>query len=682
MTAQFYHVAVDDQFPYLVYGTQQDNSSIAVPSRTYTGAISWADCYPPGTAESGYIAPKPGDPDTVFVGAIGSSPGGGDALQKYDHKSKQIQLVSVWPESPHDGNSADVRFQWTYPVVFSPFDTNTLYVAGNKVFKTTDEGQSWKPISDDLTHADPETMGVSGPLTMDTAGAEMYATIFSLMVSKHAEGTMMAGSDDGRVHVTTDEGGTWTEVTPPDLAKFSQVTMLEESPHEAGTVYLSAARHKHGEYGPIVMKTTDLGQGWETITNGLPDDEFVRVVRVDPARPGLLYVGTELGVHVSFDDGAIWQSLQANLPVSPVYDLLVHENDLIIATHGRSFWILDDLTQLHQLAEDTPSGNHLLTPRDHVRVPPHLFAGFWGRPGGKNYHVTLGQNATFLVDETETGHKVKTLLDAGEDAPHGVVVSYYLDSAPTDEATLVFTDSAGDEVSRHSSVIPTEEADRSGLYITANQGMNTFEWPMTWADGPKMVDTEFHGRPAGPLALPGEYTATLSIGEWSMSQTFSLLKDPRIDVSDADFAAQFKLQNDIFATLGQIVEGVNTCRGVHKQLDAWIDRLDGGTQSDLVDQSRAVQARLDEIEAQLVQKELTSEGDSLNYREQLFETLTGLRPVVASADSAPTRQSLEVYEKLSGKADALLSDLAGVLDDQLSPLEAQFVDAGVGIIAR
>ena len=263
-----------------------------------------------------------------------------------------------------------------------------------------------------------------------------------------------------------------------------------------------------------------------------------------------------------------------------------------------------------------------------------------------------------------------------------MVVSYYLDSAPTDEATLVFTDSAGNEVSRHSSAIPTEEADRSGLYITANQGMNTFEWPMTWTAGPKMVDTEYHGRPAGPLALPGDYTATLSIGEWSMSQTFSLLKDPRIDVSDTDFEAQFKLQSDIFATLGQIVEGVNTCRGVHKQLDAWIDRLDADVQSDLIDQSRSVQTRLGEIEAQLVQKELTSEGDSLNYREQLFETLTGLRPVVASADSAPTRQSVEVYEKLSGKADALLSELTSVLDDQLSPLEAQLVDAGVGIIAR
>ncbi len=686
MTAQFYHVAVDDQFPYLVYGTQQDNSSIAVPSRTGTGAISWADCYPPGTAESGYIAPKPGDPDTVFVGAIGSSPGGGDALQKYDHKSKQIQLVSVWPESPHDGNSADVRFQWTYPIVFSPFDADTLYVAGNKVFKTTDEGQSWDAISPDLTHADPETMGSSGPLTMDTAGAEMYATIFSLMVSAHAQGTLMAGSDDGRVHVSTDDGGSWTEVTPPGLEKFSQVTMLAESPHQAGTVYLTAARHKHGDYGPYVMKTTDLGKTWTTITNGLPGDDFCRVIREDPKRPGLLYVGTELGVYVSFDDGANWQSLQTNLPPSPVYDLVIHDDDLVVATHGRSFWILDDVTRLHQLADGAPSSNHLFTPRDHVRVPPHLFAGFWGRPGGKNYHVTLGQNATFLVDEHETGHKTKQMLDAGEDAPHGVVVTYHLegDEGATfeDEVTLTFTDAAGNEVSRHTSAIPDDDGEKVGVYLTANAGMNSFEWPMRWPDGPKMVDTNFHGRPPGPLALPGTYTATLSIGDWSMSQAFDLVKDPRIDVSDEDLAAQFELLRSIQGTLSEIVTGVNTCRSVDAQLAAWSERLTTAGNAALAEECAEVREALAAIEAQLVQKELTSEGDSLNYREQLFEILGGLRPVVASADSAPTRQSHEVYGKLSGQAGDVLEQLDSVLTTKLEPLEAKLSDAGVGLIGR
>ena len=285
LTAQFYHVATDDQFPYMVYGSQQDNSSIAVPSQTGLGAINWADCYPPGTAESGYVAPKPGDPNIVYVGAIGSSPGGGESLQRYDHTTKQVQLVNVWPEAYHDGNTAEVRFQWTYPIVFSPHDSNVLYTAGNKVFRTTDEGHSWETISPDLTYADPETMGVSGPLTMDTAGAEMYATIFSLMVSAHQQGVLMAGSDDGLVHLSTNDGGDWVNVTPPDLPKFSQVTMIAESPHTAGTIYMTAARHKTGDYAPYVYKTDDLGTTWTRIDAGLPQHEFCRVIREDPEPP-------------------------------------------------------------------------------------------------------------------------------------------------------------------------------------------------------------------------------------------------------------------------------------------------------------------------------------------------------------------------------------------------------------
>lgn len=678
MTAQFYHLAVDDQFPYLVYGTQQDNSSIAVPSRTYTGAISWGDCYAPGTAESGYIAPKPGDPNTVFVGAIGSSPGGGDSLQKYDHISKQIQLVNVWPESAHDGNSADVRFQWTYPIVFSPQDAETLYVAGNKVFRSSDEGQSWETISPDLTHADPDTMGVSGPLTMDSAGAEMYATIFSMVVSAHDQGTIMTGSDDGRVHVSTNDGGSWTEVTPPDLEKFSQITMLEESLHEAGTIYLTAARHKHGDYGPYVMKTNDLGQNWTTITNGLPSDDFVRVIREDPKRRGLLYVGTELGVYVSFDDGANWQSLQANLPVSPVYDLVVKNDDLVIATHGRSFWILDDLTPLHQLYDATPSGNHLFEPRDTVRTPPHIFAGFWGGLNGKNYHTTLGQNATFYVEEAETGHKTKRVIDAGTDVPEGVIVNYFIDAEPKTEATLAFFDSAGTEVSSHSSVIPKDKSDRLGLYITASAGMNSFQWPMRHREGPKMVDTDFHGRPKGPLALPGTYTATLTVDGVSTSQTFELMKDPRVSVPDADFQEQFDLLSSIQGTLGDIVAGVNTCRGLDAALVACQARV--GNDEALSTSIAGVQEALAGIEAQLVQAELKSDGDSLNYREQLFEVLSGLVPVVSSADSAPTKQSYDVYNKLKAKADDLLAQLAVVESGPLAALNSSLRDADVAVV--
>ena len=679
MTAQFYHVATDDQFPYLVYGSQQDNSSIAVPSRTGLGAINWGNCFAPGTAESGYVAPKPGDPNIVYVGAIGSSPGGGDALQRYDHRTKQIQLVNVWPEAYHDGATAEVRFQWTYPIVFSPFDPNVLYAAGNKVFRTLDEGHSWEAISPDLTYADPATLGVSGPLTMDTAGAEMYATVFSLMVSKHQQGVLMAGSDDGLVHVTTDDGGTWTNVTPPDLPKFSQVTMLEESPHAAGTVYMTVARHKTGDYRPYVFRTTDLGATWSRIDAGLPAGEFCRVVREDPKRRGLLYVGTELGIHVSFDDGAHWQSLQCNLPVSPVYDFVIKDDDLVVATHGRSFWILDDLTPLHQLHDGLTGADHfLLRPRDTVRTPPHITAVWGGTPGGKNYHPTSGQNATFYVDELPTGHVRKRVIDAGDDLEPGVRISYYLAESDVGKATLTIAEADGTVIETFTSAIPADKKDRHGLYITADAGMNGFLWPMTYPSGVKMVDTDFHERPAGPLAVPGTYRATLTVDDWSATQTFQLLKDPRVETPDADLAEQFALLVRIRDTLSEIATGVNTVRSLRRQLGDWITRLDAPDGDATAHHAaRALVGRLTAVEAELVQAEFTSHGDTLNYREQLFEKLSALPPVVSSADARPTVQSYAVYDKLAGRVADQLGVLRATVEGDLAALNATL--AGLGL---
>ncbi len=682
-TAQFYHVATDDQFPYLVYGSQQDNSSIAVPSRTGLGAINWANCYSPGTAESGYVAPKPGDPNIVFVGAIGSSPGGGDALQRYDHRTKQVQLVNVWPEGYHDGATAEVRFAWTYPIVFSPHDPGVLYAAGNRVFRTSDEGHSWEAISPDLTYADPATLGVSGPLTMDTAGAEMYATVFSLVVSSHQPGVLMAGSDDGMVHVTSDDGATWTNVTPADLPKHSQVTMLAESPHTAGTVYMTVARHKMGDYAPCVYVTTDLGGTWARVDAGLPDGEFCRVVREDPKRPGLLYVGTELGIHVSFDGGAHWQPLQCNLPVTPVYDFVIKDDDLVVATHGRSFWILDDVTQLHQMSDELfAARRHLLRPRDTVRTPPHITAAWGGTPGGKNYHVTSGQNATFYVEELPTGHVRKRVIDAGDDLEPGVRITYYLDEAAVGEATLTIAEADGTVIETFGSTIPADKKDRHGLYITADAGMNHFQWPMTYPAGVKMVDTEFHTRPAGPLAVPGTYQATLGVGDWSMTQRFELRKDPRVTTSDADLAEQFALLIRIRDTLSDIATAVNTIRSARRQIGEWIERLAGsdGT-GDTVARARHLVERLTAVESELVQVEFTTDGDTLNYREQLFEKLSGLPAVVSSADAAPTVQSYAVFEKLSTQAGDRLAALQELVDGELAALNGELATRGLAHVS-
>jgi photosystem II stability/assembly factor-like uncharacterized protein len=695
LTAQLYHVAVDDQYPYLVYGTQQDNSSIAVPSRTGKGAINWGDCYPPGTAESGYVAVKPGDPNVVYVGAIGSSPGGGDALQRYDHRTGQVQLVSVWPEAYHDGNTAEVRFQWTYPIVFSPQDPNTLYACGNKVFRSRDEGMSWEAISEDLTHADPATMGVSGPLTMDTAGAEMYATIFSFLASAHRPGTLMTGSDDGLVHRSTDDGGSWTDVTPPEVEKFSQVTMLAESPHTEGRVYMTVARHKMGDYTPYVYVTDDWGDSWRLITDGIPDGEFCRVVREDPNRAGLLYLGTELGLHASFDGGAHWQPLQANLPVTPVYDLLVKDTDLVVATHGRSFWILDDVTQLHQAAEgfDT-SAPALLAPRDTVRTPPDLFADFWGMPGGnKNYHVTIGQNATFYLDESKTGHKTKRVIDAGTDLEAGVRIPYWLPEGLDEgedgatEVTLTISTAEGEEIETFSSVIPEEEADRKGrLYLTAEAGMNSFQWPMRWPAGVRMDGSDFHGPSTGPLALPGTYRATLTVGDRESTVSFDLLADPRVTASTADFEAQFELLRRIQDCQDEAVTAVNRIRALERRLGDWKSRIDEEADAsseragELAASIDGLVERLEGIEGELVQSEFTNPGDTLNYREKLIEKLSALPPVVGSADAAPTKQSYEVFDKLAGQIDEQLGALDELIQGDLATLNDRLGVLGLGFV--
>ena len=681
LTAQFYHVAVDDEFPYTVYGTQQDNSSIAVPSATGKGAINWGDCFPPGTAESGYIAPKPGDSDIVYVGAIGSSPGGGEALQRFDKKTGQVQLVSIWPEGYHDGNTAEVRFQWTYPIVFSPQDANTLYACGNKVFRTKDEGHSWDEISPDLTYADPDTLGVSGPLTMDTAGAEMYATIFSFIASAHRAGSLMAGSDDGRVHVSADDGGSWTEVTPPGLEKFSQITMLAESPHNDGTVYMTVARHKNGDYAPYVWKTADFGESWTRIDDGLPDGEFCRVVREDPTKPGLLYVGTELGLWTSFDDGANWQSLQCNLPVTPVYDLVVKDTDMIVATHGRSFWILDDLTQLHQAHDDVLAASaHLFTPRDAVRTPPDLFADFWGSKGGKNYHVTIGQNATFYLDEDETGYQRKRVIDGGTDLDRGVRVTYWLGEEPAEPITLSFLDASGEVIESFTSDKPEAEEDRDGRYATAHAGMNAFQWEMRHPAGPKMVDTDFHGRPKGPLCVPGAYQVRLEVGDASMTESFQLLRDPRVETSIEDLTAQRDLLLQVQGKASELVECVNGIRLMKKQVAGWQDRLDAETHAEILSAGESLVERLDGIESELVQREFTTRGDTLNYREKLFERMAGLPPVIGSADKPPTTQSFTVYDKIAGQIDEQLGAYSSLRETDLAALNDMLAELDMGII--
>ncbi|MBX6351646.1 MAG: glycosyl hydrolase, partial [Clostridia bacterium] len=426
-TGEFYHVTVDTRFPYRVYGAQQDNTTISIASASRQGAITEQDWWDVGGAESGYIAVRPDDPDVVYAGSSGGGEGG--RLTRFDQRTGERREITPWPARTA-GMAAEeyrYRFQWTSPIHISPHDPNVLYFCANRVFRSRDEGESWEIISPDLTRNDPEKLGPSGgPITRDHTGVEVYGTIFAFAESPLAPGLLWAGSDDGRVHVSRDAGASWTDVTPPDMPEWTRVSIVEPSPHNPDGCYLAASRYRLDDRRPYLWKTTDLGKTWQRITDGIPDEDYTRVIRADPVRPGLLFCGTETGVYVSRDDGASWQRMNLNLPVVPVHDLAVQDGDLVAATHGRAFWILDDITPLRQ---DVPEDDvWLFRPRDTVRVR-YAARGRMSRPKMAAADALPGPTgiggglARYLKDWPEGG-RAPEYLDAGRNPPNGVIVHF------------------------------------------------------------------------------------------------------------------------------------------------------------------------------------------------------------------------------------------------------------------
>lgn len=408
-TAQFYHVITDNQFPYWVYGAQQDNSTVRIPSRTSWYGIAKRDWHSVGGGESGHIAPRHDNPDIVFAGSYGHE------ITRWDYKTRQVRLINPWPDNPVGSAVANMkyRFQWTAPVVCSRFNSNVLYYAGNVLFKTKNEGQSWEIISPDLTTNNKKRQQSSGgPITPDNTTAEYHCTIFALSESFHDPNILWAGSDDGLVHITKDGGKNWENITPKEMPKWGLISLIEPSPFDPATAYIAVDCHRLDDFKPYIFKTADYGKSWRKIVNGIPNNTFVRAVREDPKRRGLLYAGTETGVFVSFDNGAHWQSIQLDLPVVPIHDLVVKEDDLIIATHGRSFWILDDLTPLHQTTEEVAKADFFLfKPRNAYRLAP-------GRSGRERFNV-------------------------GKNAPRGSLIYYYFKNKPKHEVFLEFIDAEG-----------------------------------------------------------------------------------------------------------------------------------------------------------------------------------------------------------------------------------------------
>ncbi len=668
MTGQFYHLAADNRYPYRVYGTQQDNSAICVPSGTHKGAVPWNDCYTVGNSESGYIALQPDNPNVVYSGAIGSSAGGGGNMLRYDHDTGQVRIITVWPELLTGRGAVEMkyRFQWTYPIQFSPHDPDVLYVAGNIIFRSTDQGTSWEAISPDLTRNDPSKLQVSGgPVTKDTSGAETYCTVFAFVESPHEKGVYWAGSDDGLVHVSRDGGATWDNVTPPTLPAWSLVSMIEASPHDPASAYLAATRYKLDEPQPMFFKTNDYGQTWTEINDGIPEWDISRVIREDTGQRGLLYCGTESGAHVSFDDGGSWQPLQTNLPTVPVYDLLVKDDDLVAATHGRAFWVLDDVTQLRQVSRELEGENaRLLKPRATVRLRSPM-APRSASPG-KNYRLGLGADVAYTQAKGPDDVPMRVFLDAGENPPNGAIISYYLKDAPGGELTIDVHDASGALVRSYSSK-PAEgdSADgQQGPPLRTKPGLNRLVWDLRYPNGRKVAgDKTTEDMVTGPVAPPGTYTVTLTVSGESQSQSFELVADPRLAATQADYDSQFEWLIKVRDKLSDTHDHINRLRRVRQQVEEWETR--GRGHETLVAAAGALKRKLADIEDDLIQTGYTGARDRLNLPVKLNRQLAELIAVLSSADFAPTRQSLQVFDQLSGRIDARTALLQDVIDEDV-----------------
>ena len=673
-TAQFYHVVTDDQFPFKAYGTQQDNTAVSVPGRSIKGAIEWRECERVGNSECGHIAVKHGDPDVVYSG---TPTHGGEILLRYDRRTEQTRVIAPWPEFNwgYGVKHHRYRFQWTYPIVASRHDPGVLYVAANVVLRSLDEGTSWEEISPDLTRADETKMeAAGGPITLDTTGPEHYGTIFALAESPLDSEMLWAGSDDGLVHLTTNGGSSWRNVTPPDMPEWATVSTIDPSPHDQGTAYMAVTRYKLDDYEPLLYRTTDSGRTWTRITDGIREGDFTRVIRADVARPGLLYAGTETGMYVSFDDGETWGPLQLDLPVAPIHDISAREGELVAGTHGRSFWVLDDLAYLRQ-ADEPGDGARLFRPADTYRIPP--LKGLRVSVPGKSYGYGAAEQATHRVGGYRDGPR---FLDAGENPPDGVVFRY---SLPEDagEIKLEVRDSSRRLVRAFSSGAAgdPEPGAPDEPVLGSEPGVNVFEWDARHAGAVGVPGAGAADKGLlGPLAVPGAYEARLMVGDAVSTQPFELLADPRGGASIDDLEAQRNLLLNIRDRRTELSRAVHQARAIREQAREWSERAASDERFQaVVKAADGVVKALDGIEESLVQLKVDGQLGGISHEARLDAKLAELAVVVSSGDHPPTSQAYEVFEEMSARLDAVLARLEQVREEEVGKLGALIGELGV-----
>ena len=650
-TAEMYRVSVDDQWPYWLYGGQQDNSAVAIPSRTSGSAIERQDWYAPGGCESAHVAVDPRNPDVSYAGCYGG------AIDRYDRAVDQERSIMAYPQMAVGQKAEDLRyrFQWNAPIVISPHDPSVLYHTSQFVHRSTDEGQSWEVISPDLSRNDKSKQGYAGgDLTWDNTGVEVYGTVFALEESPTEPGLLWAGTDDGRIHLSRDNGESWTEVTPRKMPEWGTVNTIGLSRKHPGRALIAVHRYRQDDFRPYVFLTEDYGDSWSLLTNGrngIPEDHFVRAVAEDPDRDGLLYAGSEFGMYVSFDDGDHWQSLQLNLPVTPITDLAVKDKDLVVATQGRSYWILDDLTPLHQISDETTDGHHLYAPRE-----AYQFGGggaFWRTRG------TAGQNPV-----------------------HGAWIFYHLDAdlseEDAEEVVLEIIGSDGTVIRKLSSQkaepkAPNPwrrfypEAFAGGGKLKAKAGLNRYVWNFRHHDAELVDDAVLWGSASGPDVPPGSYRARLTVGDWQAEVPIEVKMDPRLDVEAEAIEARYELAMKVHTALNDAHGIIKTIRSVREQVDGVMERLEeAGLGEGLGDAAKPLKEKLATLEKALNQTDAKVGQDVLNFPPKLDNQLVYLRGVVESADAGPTEGMVERFEDLSGELSGHQETLEGILETELA----------------
>lgn len=608
-TAQFYHVSTDNAFPYRVLGAQQDNSTVRIPSRTYGRGIRAEDWTSTAGGESGYVAAKPNNPDIVFGGSYGGT------MDMRDHRANIQRSIDPWPDNPMGHGAADLthRFQWTFPIVFSPHDPNLMYVGSQYVLRSRDDGGSWERISPDLTRNDKSKMGPSGgPITRDNTSVEYYGTVFTIAESPRRSGVIWVGTDDGLVQVTQNGGRTWQNVTPPQAPEWGLISMVEASPHREGTAFVALDNHENDDLRPYIYRTDDFGKTWQAIVTGIDLEHYVRVVREDPSAQGILYAGTEAGLYVSLDNGAHWQPLKNNLPVVPIHDLVIKDDDVVIATHGRSFWILDDISAIRQMKAARADRPYLFRPR------PGIPVSYGGGP-----------------PSDELG---------GRNPMGNLVVQYYL-PANAREAKLEMKDAKGVVVAT-STTLPKQAGLNRISMVPRYPSFRTFPGMLFWAAGARPI-----------AAPPGEYQLSLTVDGTTLNSVAEWKIDPRSPATVEDMMEQYRLSVRIVDKVTEANDAIVRLRALRPKLEeAAKDAAKATSANRLI-------AAITEVEEAIYQTKARSGQDLLNYPIRLNNRMAALLGTVQSGPFRPTKQSYDVFDVLSRLIDAELA--------RLKPLEAE-----------